>query len=155
MVRLERGEGHGERGWGWWSGQCYNCLVLEKFLLGKIFAPFTNTQMPKEKGERSKRNTPGALHNRSVAARARPLPGYEWCWCRGFNIGCGSVRSWKTCQQHAHKERRLRNGNYDKIIYPMFTRLLTFQFPESQAQLLVDFLADSINKFNVEDIEDC
>jgi len=90
------------------------------------------TQMPKEKREKSKRNAPRASCNRSGAAR--PLPGYEWCWCRGFNISCGSIRAWKTCQLHALKERKIRN--------------------ESQAHLLVDFLADSIKEFNVEDVED-
>jgi len=33
--------------------------------------------------------------------------------------------------------------------------LLTLQFPKNYAQLLVNFLADSINKYKVEDVEDC
>jgi hypothetical protein len=71
------------------------------------------TQMLKAAGKNSKQNAPKPSSDKSRASKH--LPEYERCWCCGFNIGCGFVRSWKMCQRHAVKERKARKGNYDKI----------------------------------------
>ena len=95
--------------------------------------------MPKatEKKKNIKTNAPEASVNRSRAAKR--LPGYEWCWCHGFNIGCGLVRLSKTCKRHENKQQQIAKGKYDRITCHIRAQSLTFQFLENQAGLLADF----------------
>jgi len=57
-------------------------------------------------------------------------------------------------QRHATNKRKARKGSYDKVTCHRTERSLTLQFPKNCAQLLVNFLADSINKYEFEDVED-
>ena len=106
-IRFHRWLRHGGRGRGRGSGPSEQCLDLE------LFRQFHDLpQMPKATGRNSKNNAPTTPGNRSAAAR--DLTGYEQCWCRGFNVGCGLVRTLRTRQRHAMKEIRMKEGNYDK-----------------------------------------
>ena len=73
--------------------------------------------MPRAARDKSKGNAPTASEERSAAAR-RP-PGYERCWCRGFNVGCGLIRSTRTRRNHANKERRIRERNEARLQLPV------------------------------------
>ena len=65
--------------------------------------------MPKTKGNNDKRGAPTASGN------PRRPPGYEQCWCKGFNHGCGLVRPLRMCQHHAIKEKRKLESKYDEM----------------------------------------
>ena len=93
----------------------------------------------------SNRNTPKAPKKKSGAAR---LPGYERCWCRGFNVGCGLIRSRRTRQRHTVREREIRKGRISIITRHIRRRSLTLQFLEKQADLLVDILMELIDEVN-------
>src|SRR5258708_3873537 len=92
----------------------------------------------------SNKNAPKSLRNKFGAAR-RP-PGFEWCWCQGFNIGCGLVRSSKMCHVHTIKEKRIRKGRISIMTRRICRRSLTLQFLEKQASILVDTLKQLINE---------
>ena len=82
--------------------------------------------------------------------RRRP-PGYEQGWCEGFNNGYGLVRPLRTRQHHALKEKGKLESEYDEMTCAIHERSLTFQFIENQAQLLGDFLDNSIGELNYEE----
>ena len=67
--------------------------------------------MPKGTGRNHKKSAPVTSGNRFAAARHPP--GSEHCWCRGFNVGCGLVRLLRMCQNHALKEKIIRESKYD------------------------------------------
>jgi len=81
--------------------------------------------MPMAMGRNSKKNAPMISGNQSVAAR-HPLR-YQWCWCHGFDVGCGLVRSLRMHQHHALRER---------------LRVITEK--KNQAQLLGEFLGGQL-----------
>jgi len=83
-------------------GQGSICLDLE--FLGTFYNSLQFAQMPKATGRNSKKNVPTMSSNRSMVARH--LPGYQRCWCRSFNVGCGRVSSLRMRQHHALKERK-------------------------------------------------
>src|SRR5258706_3324239 len=89
---------------------------LNVFGLREFFVPFHDllqfTWMPKATGRNGKRTAPTTSTNRSTAARC--LPGYERCWCHGFNVGCGLVRGLRTRQCHYVKEGMIIDGKHDE-----------------------------------------
>jgi len=109
-VRLYRGSGHSECGGREGSGPRLDLLGLRDF--GDFYDSLQFARMPKATGRNSKQNVPTISSNRSITAKR--LPGYQWCWCRGFNVGCGHVRSLRTRRHHALKEGRIIEGNYGK-----------------------------------------
>jgi hypothetical protein len=104
--------------------------------------------MPKATGRNSKKNAPTMSINQSVVARY--LPGHEWCWCQGFKIGCGRVRSSRACKYHTAREKKIRDGNYDKLVCQICKQSLTLQFVEIQAHPQGDSLRNSVDNFNEE-----
>jgi hypothetical protein len=72
---------------------------LHLFGLCQFFATFHDwpqfSQMLKATGSNSRRNIPEASGN--ILGAANSLPGYKRCWCHGFEIGCGLIRSSRTC----------------------------------------------------------
>src|SRR5882757_643850 len=91
----------------------------------------------------SNRNAPKSLRNKFGAAR-RP-GGFEQCWCRGFGIGCGLIRSSATRRLHEITEKRIRKGRISIMTRRIRRRSLTLQFLEKQAGILVDILNQLIN----------
>ena len=70
---------------------------------------------------------------------------------RGFNIGCGLIRSEWTRRIHAFNERKLIKGIFSTTTRTIRSRSLTLQFLEIQVGLLVDLLEKSINDVNGDD----
>ena len=134
--------GHGKRGQERWSGPSGTCLDLDSL------SPFF-TQMPKATEKDSKRNAPNASSNKSGAAKH--LPGYERCWCRGFNDGCGLVRSSETRRIHAIKEGKIKEGQCDEITHHIHTQSLTLKFLKNKTHCLVNFPRKSVHEVNGED----
>ena len=61
------------------------------------------------------------------------------------------MRSLRTCQHHAIKEKRKLESKYDEMTHAIHEQSLTFQFIEKQAQLLGDFLDKLTSKLNGEE----
>jgi hypothetical protein len=104
--------------------------------------------MPKATGGNGKQNAPNTHSNRSVARRH--LPGYERCWCRGYNVGCGLVESLRTRQKHALKERTIREGKYDTYYAILMSDRSPYNFQSVKHGFRENFsevsLTDSIMK---------
>jgi len=60
---------------------------------------------------RSKKHVPKT--SKSKLKSANSLPGYQHCWCEGFNIGCGVVRAASTRSMHARKVRECKEHKYN------------------------------------------
>ena len=104
------------------------------------------TQIPGDMRARSNKHAPKASKNNSG------LPaGYERCWCHGFNIGCGLIRSATTRRNHAIRERERRKGKVSVPTHYIRRQLLILRFLETQAARLVDILMELVNEDNDED----
>ena len=104
------------------------------------------TQIPGDMRARSNKHAPKASKNNSG------LPaGYERCWCRGFNVGCGLIRSATTRRNHAIRERERRKGKVSVPTHYIRRQLLILRFLETQAARLVDILMELVNEDNDED----
>ena len=79
-------------------------------------------------------------HPETYWGAANFLPGYERCWCRGFKVGSGLVRSSRTRRDHSNKEKELIMSNYDKIRRAIGEQWLTLQFLEIHRELLANSL---------------
>ena len=90
----------------------------------------SSRDMPETTRSNGEKDVPTAFGNRYMAARLPP--GYERCWCRGYGNGCGLIRSLRTRQYHAKKERMLEVSKYDKIRRDIRAQWLTVQSPENR-----------------------
>jgi len=65
--------------------------------------------MAKIKAQGKKKHVQQALNIKSVA----PVGGDELqvCWCKGFGVGCGEVRSERTRRRHATQQRNRRESD--------------------------------------------
>ena len=112
------------RAWqvGRWGDQVQGGFVLG--LSWNFMICSSSHHMPKTTGSNHQRGAPTPSGNWNVAARHPP--GYEQCWCKGFKVDCGCMRSSRTCQRHALKEKRKLESKYHEITYPQ-----VHTFPQS------------------------
>jgi len=97
----------------------------------------------------SSRCAPKAPKRKSGAAR--PPAGLQRCWCHGFNVGCGLIRSEWTHRLHTTKERKRIKGIISTMTCYIHRQSLTLQFLEKQVGLLVNILEKSIYEVDIED----
>jgi len=108
-VRLEHGAGHIERGgegqgasiWTWPKKKKNPPTFIPPTFHGLPQFP----RIPKATQDMNNRYAPRALRNYHGVAITRAR--YERCWCRGFNIGCGRIRSPTTRYIHRIKHRKI------------------------------------------------
>jgi len=119
-------------GWSWVHGKAYQTWAvgegrfkLHLFGLGEFPKFPQSAKFHTDMQATSSRHMPKASKSNSGAVR-RPA-GYERCWCRGFNVGCGLIRSEWMCQLHATKERKLIKGIISTMIHYIHRRSLTLQ----------------------------
>ena len=119
-------------GWSWVCGKVYQMWVVDEggsklhsFGLGEFpkfpWSPKFHTDMQ----AMSRRHVPKAPKRNSGAVRCPA--GIGQCWCGGFNVGCGLIRTEWMCQLHATKERKLIKGIISTMIHYIHRRSLTLQ----------------------------
>jgi len=103
------------------------------------------SQMPKATEQYSRRNLPEV--HRNILKPAKSLPGYEQCWCHGYKIGCGLIRTPRSHQNHKNKEIRVNISNEHKIRCDI-CKWPTVQLHEIHREPLADSLRGLVDGFN-------
>ena len=67
----------------------------------------------------------------TASGNPRHPPGYEWCWCKWFDNGCGLVRLLRTHQHLALKEERILESKYDEMTCTIHEQSLTLIIDQS------------------------